>query len=255
MGRRTSYPPGTPCAVDLVTPDVAAAKDFYGRVFGWTAEDLPHAYTAFRRDGAVVAGAVALPADQQAAGSPPAWTTYVCVQDADASAARATELGGSIVGPGFDIEGAGRGAALADPQGAVLLLWQPTGFAGAEVVNEVGAWTWGDLQTPDPIAATPFYRELFGWTIAEVPGSDGAYFSIGLDGRRIGGVMPAPPGVERPFWAVYFGVDAVDAALEEVQAGGGTLVAGSIDVPAGRFAVATDPQGAVFCLVEGSFDD
>src|SRR5215218_7357946 len=60
MGRRSHYAPGTPCSVDLVTPDVATAKDFYRRVFGWESEDLDHGYTVFRHGGGTVAGAYTL---------------------------------------------------------------------------------------------------------------------------------------------------------------------------------------------------
>jgi predicted enzyme related to lactoylglutathione lyase len=255
MGRRTTYSPGTPCAVDLATPDRDAAKAFYDRVLGWDAEDLEHGYTAFRRDGALVAGAIALTPAAQAAGAPPAWTTNVAVADLDASLARVTELGGAPVGEGYDIPGAGRGAAFTDPQGAVLLLWEPRGFAGAELVNAVGAWAWNDLQSPEPAAAAPFYEQLFGWAITEVPGSGGAYRMIEHEGRAIGGFMEAPPGVTEPYWNVYFGVEAVGTALEHVEAAGGERVIGPTVVPAGRFAVARDPQGATFSFVESDFDD
>jgi predicted enzyme related to lactoylglutathione lyase len=254
MGRRTTYTPGTFCAVDLVTPDREASKAFYGGLLGWTAEDLDHGYTAFRQDGAVVAGAVALSPELQAAGSPPAWSVYVRVEDLDATVGRAVALGGSQVGEVFAIPGAGRGAAIADPQGAVLLLWEAAGFEGAELVNANGAWAWNDLQTRDPEAAVPFYEALLGWELTPVEESDGAYWTLANDGRTIGGVMRSTL-VPRPFWTVYFGVDDVDAALERVAAGGGTTLLEPIAVPAGRFAMALDPQGAAVCLFEGDFED
>jgi len=255
MGRRSHYAPGTPCAVDLVTPDVATAKDFYRRVFGWESEDLDHGYTVFRHDGGTVAGAYPLTQEMAQAGTGPAWRTYVAVADLDASAARVAELGGALEDEPFAVPGAGRGVAFTDPGGAELSLWQADGFVGAEVVNEVGAWAWNDLQTPDPPAAVPFYEALFGWEIREVPGSGGAYWSVGLDGRPLGGVMQAPPATPRPSWNVYFGVMSCGATLEHVDVAGGERVAGPLDVPAGRFAVAMDPLAATFSLVEGRFDD
>lgn len=254
MGRRTTYTPGTFCAVDLVTPDREGSKPFYGELLGWSAEDLSHGYTAFRLDGALVAGAIELTVEQQAAGSPPAWTTYVRVDDAAVTAARVTELGGSLVGEVFDIPEAGRGVAFADRQGAVLLAWEARGFEGAELVNESGAWAWNDLQTPDPDAAVPFYEALFEWDIEPVEESGGVYWTIANDGRTIGGVMRSTQ-TPRPFWTVYFGVDDIDAALERVATGGGTTLLEPIAVPAGRFAMALDPQGASVCFVEGDFDE
>jgi predicted enzyme related to lactoylglutathione lyase len=254
MARRTSYLPGTFCAVDLVSPDREGSKAFYAELLRWTAEDLSHGYTAFRRDGALVAGALELTAGEQAAGTPPAWTTYVATDDLDTSMARVTDLGGALLGEPFVIPQAGRGVAFADPQGAVLLLWEADGFAGAEVVNEVGAWAWTDLQTPDPEPALPFYEGLFGWTITPVEESGGLYWTIDNDGGRIGGIMRSAQA-PRPFWTVYFGVEDVDDALEGVALGGGTTLLEPISVPAGRFAAAVDPHGAALCFVEGEFDD
>jgi uncharacterized protein len=254
MARRTTYPAGTFCAVDLVTPDREGSKEFYAALLGWTAEDLQPGYTAFHYDGAFVAGAIELSTEMQTAGSPPAWTTYVRVDEVAVTAARVTELGGTLLGEVFDIPEAGRGVAFADRQGAVLLAWEAGGFEGAELVNENCAWAWSDLQTPDPEAAVPFYEALFEWDLVPVEESDGAYWSIASHGRTIGGVLRSTQA-PRPFWNVYFGVDDVDAALERVAAGGGTTLLEPVTVPAGRFAMALDPQGAAVCLVEGDFDD
>jgi predicted enzyme related to lactoylglutathione lyase len=254
MARRTTYPAGTFCAVDLVTPDREASKAFYADLLGWTAEDLDQGYTAFRRDGALVAGAFELTPELLAAGAVPAWTVYVRVDDLDATLRRAAELGGAVRGEAFTIPGAGRGAAVADPQGALLLAWEPTGFEGAEVVNESGAWAWNDLQSSDPEAAIPFYEGLFGWELTPIAASDGRYWSLVNDGRAIGGFMRSPQ-VPHPFWTVYFGVDDLDEALERVAAGGGTKLLDPITVPTGRFTMALDPQGAAVCLLEGDYDD
>jgi predicted enzyme related to lactoylglutathione lyase len=256
MGQRTDYAPGTPCWVDLTTTDVADARRFYGEVLGWTAREAPAIdYTFFEREGAAVAGLHALADEQRAQGVAPAWSTYVRTDNADATAARAAGLGATVLGEGVDIPGAGRLAALADPQGALVLLWQPREFPGAAVVNEIGAWAWNDLQTTDPEGAAPFYEALFGWATAEVPGSGGVYRSVALEGRPIGGIMRAQQPIAQPYWTIYFGVDDADAALERVTAAGGRTLAEPMAVPSGRFAVAQDPQGAAFCVVDGQLDD
>jgi predicted enzyme related to lactoylglutathione lyase len=255
MGQRTTYTPGTPCWVDLTTPDVEAAAEFYGAVFGWTVREVvPDAYAYFERDGAVVGGLSPLGEEQRAAGMPPSWSMYVAVEDVDAAVARAAELGGAVVVPVLAVEGAGRMAAVADPGGGVLLLWEAGGFEGAEVVNDVGAWAWDDLQTGDPAAAAPFYEALFGWTITPIPGAEGAYSSIAHEGRNIGGVMRATREIAQPYWTVYFGVEDVDVTLALVGGAGGRTIVEPMAVPSGRFAVALDPAGAVLCLVEGEFD-
>jgi predicted enzyme related to lactoylglutathione lyase len=256
MGRRTTYSAGTPNWVDLTTSDLAGAQAFYGAVFGWkTREVMPGFYSYFvDHDGAIVAGLAELNETQIARGMPPSWSMYVSVDDIDASTARAAELGGTVVFGPEPIEGTGELAAVADPQGAIVLLWEAAPFAGAEVVNGPGLWSWNDLQTPDAEAAAPFYAELFGWEITPIPESGGLYSSIAIDGRPVGGIMRSTQAPQ-PFWAVYFGVADVDDALEAVAGAGGTTLVEPITVPSGRFAVALDPQGALVCVVDGDFDD
>jgi predicted enzyme related to lactoylglutathione lyase len=255
MGQRTTYTPGTPCWVDLTTPDVEGAEAFYGAVFGWSVREVvPGAYSYFEREGAVVAGLSPLGEEQRAAGMPPSWSMYVRVDDVEAAAARAAELGGRVVVAPLTVEGAGRMAAVADPGGGVLLLWEPGGFEGAAVVNAAGAWAWNDLQTGDPAAAAPFYEALFGWTVTPIPGAEGAYSSIAHEGRNIGGLMRATREIAQPYWTVYIGVEDVDVTLALAAAAGGRTMVEPMAVPSGRFAVALDPAGAMLCLVEGEFD-
>jgi uncharacterized protein len=256
MGKRAEYTAGTPCWVDLTTSDVEGAVAFYGALHGWTAREVMEGpYLFFEHEGQVVGGLGLLQDEQRAAGMPPAWAMYVAVPDADAAVARAVSLGGTAVVPPTPIPDHGRLAGVGDPQGGVTMLWEGDPFAGAEVVNEVGAWAWDDLQTPDPDAAAPFYEGMFGWSIAEVPGAGGAYHSISHEGRGIAGLMRATRGIQQPYWTVYVGVDDVDAALvRSTDAGGRTLVEPTA-VPSGRFAVGTDPQGAVFCVLESNAYD
>jgi len=57
-------------------------------------------------------------------------------------------------------------------------------------------------------------------------------------------------------WLVYFGSEDVDASAERIRSSGGTLMVEPMDVPpSGRILVAQDPQGAIFALFAGRFDD
>jgi predicted enzyme related to lactoylglutathione lyase len=106
---------------ELLTPDVAAAKDFYGQLFGWQMQDLPMegtTYTLLSAGGAPVGGIMAPP--KQAGTMPPHWGTYVTVADVDATARQAVELGGSLMLQPRDIPGVGRFCLIQDPQGALL---------------------------------------------------------------------------------------------------------------------------------------
>ncbi|WP_028574620.1 VOC family protein [Desulfonatronovibrio hydrogenovorans] len=106
---------------ELTTSDVDAAKTFYGKLFGWSFEDMPMegmTYTMARADGGEVAGIMTLP--PEAGSMPPAWTTYVTVDDVDAAAKMAVALGGQIFVPPQDIPEVGRFCVISDPQGAFI---------------------------------------------------------------------------------------------------------------------------------------
>src|SRR6266545_414589 len=190
MGERTRYDPGTFCWVGLATSDVAAAKAFYRSLFGWQAEDLDAgaagAYTTLRRGGEEVAILYRQQPQARAAGAPPHWTSYISVEDADATAARAEELGGAAVfrAP-FDVLDAGRVAAIRDPTRAIVSLWQPRSRIGATLVNDTGALCWNELATTDVERARSFFAELLGW---DYETDDSGYVSVKNAGTLNGGM-------------------------------------------------------------------
>ena len=255
MGERTSYPAGTFSWSDLQTDDLDRAKSFYADLFGWSYDDIPIGEGAVYSMAKVQGKSVAGLGERQDESIPPHWNVYVTVDDADAVAARAGELGANVIAPPFDVFDAGRMAAFADPQGAILSIWQARQSIGAELVNEVGALTWNDLMSPDIPAASEFYGQLFGWDISEIEGAEGQYWSITNDGRMNGGIMSTPEG-GHPVWNLYFAVEDVDAAIAKAGELGGRTIAPRMDVPNGTsFAVLSDPSGAVFSVAAGPMDD
>jgi uncharacterized protein len=124
--------PNTWLMSSLHTPDPVAASAFYGAAFGWQAESMG-AVTLFRLPGYVGGHAEqALPRDMVAVMAPPDpqvpphWNVNFRVDDADAIAARAAELGGSVMMAPAD-GGGFRSAVLSDPQGGVFSISQPAG--------------------------------------------------------------------------------------------------------------------------------
>jgi uncharacterized protein len=265
MGKRTSYEPGTFSYCELATTDIADAKRFYGGLFGWQHDDVPmpdaEPYTVARIDGDSVAGLTPQQPQQREAGIPPHWFNYVTVESADEAATRASELGGTVHAGPFDVMDIGRMAVIADPTGAMFGIWEPGQGIGAERVNEPGTLTWNDLATNDTEAASKFYSGLFDWSIDElVTGGGPRYWSIsheGSAGGRNGGMRELSREEEGvpPNWAAYFAVESVDDTLAKAQQLGGSTVFGPMEVPTGKFAAIHDPQGAVFSVVEGEFDD
>ncbi len=256
MGERTSHPPGTFSWVDLGTTDADGAKAFYGALLGWEFEDMPvpgaPPYSMAAIGGLTVAALYAKQDDQV----PPLWLSYVTVADADGVAASAAGLGATIVSEPLDVMDAGRMAVLQDPTGAVFAIWQPQRSIGAQLVNDVGSLTMNQLNTSDPQAAQAFYGALFGWTFEQVASGDQDYWSIANGDRLNGGMMPTPQGWDIPsHWLAYFTVADIDASVAEIRDLGGGVTVGPLPIPAGRFAVATDPQGAGFAIFEGRVDD
>jgi predicted enzyme related to lactoylglutathione lyase len=251
MGERTSHAPGTFSWADLGTSDADGAKAFYGGLLGWEFEDMPipdsPPYSMATIGGRTVA-ALYGKRDEQA---PSAWLSYVTVEDADATAARAAELGGTVISEPFDVMEAGRMAVLQDPTGAVFAVWQPRASIGAQLVNEPGAMCLNQLNTSDPDAAQSFYGSLFGWTFRGVESPGQSYWGITNGERLNGGMTESSPSN----WLAYFTSADIDASAAKVTELGGQVIVPPSPVPGGRIAVAADPQGAVFAFVEGRMDD
>jgi hypothetical protein len=252
---------------ELMTPDLEAAKRFYGAVVGWTAQTMPmgnpdddhpegHPYTILEADGAGVGGAMPLSDEHKAQGVPPNWTGYICVDDCDAAAAKAETLGGAVMRPPWDVPGVGRLAIISDPHGAVTAIMKPVPPADARprpARGTLGHGGWHELYAGDVDADIPFYQQLFGWTETGRfdMGPMGAYHLFGNADGQVGGMMTKPAQIPTPVWCYYFEVADVDAAAERVKAAGGAIMQGPMDVPDGsRIVQATDPQGAVFALVK-----
>jgi predicted enzyme related to lactoylglutathione lyase len=273
MSERDGFEPGVPCWVDTLQPDPDAALRFYGGLFGWEFEgrgampgDPPGRYFVARLRGRDVAGV----GSQPAAGAPPeaVWNTYIQVESADDSAEQVKGAGGTVVVEPLDALPAGRLAVVADPQGATFNLWEPRERAGAELVNEPGAWSMSLLNARDAEGAKAFYGAVFGWDCDTFETGDGAITMFRLPGF-VGGEpqQPVPRDVvatmapmsperfpeEAPsHWSVDFWVGSVDSSTERSAALGGEVLAPPYDIPDTvlRQAAVADPQGAAFSITE-----
>lgn len=259
MGERASYTPGTFSWVELATTDQPAAKAFYAGLLGWEFDDNPVGedvvYSMALLGGRYVAAISPQPKQQRDAGVPPTWNSYITVQSADETLSTARQLGGAVHAGAFDVFDAGRMGVAQDPQGAYFMVWEPRGHIGAGLVNAPGALCWNELASPDLEESSRFYGRLFGWSTAAHEGMDMPYLTItNGDGHTNGGIRKAA-STEPCYWLVYFGTDDLDASVAKVRELGGTALMGPIEMPTGRLAAVQDPQGAVFSLYSGRFDD
>jgi uncharacterized protein len=253
-----SDPAGKFCWYELMTTDTAAATAFYESVVGWRAQDsgLPGmAYTLLHAGEAPIGGLMAVPEEARKAGARPGWAGYIWVADVDATAAKIKSAGGQVHRAPDDIPNIGRFAVVADPQGAIFVLFKD---AGAERPPQPtpgipGLAGWHELQATDREAAFAFYSDLFGWTKTEafdMGDPVGLYQLFATGDAAVGGMMNKMAGVPAPFWLYYFTVADIDSAIARVTNGGGQVIHGPVQVPGGVWiAQGLDPQGAMFALV------
>jgi predicted enzyme related to lactoylglutathione lyase len=253
MPERNSYQPGEFCWSDMGTKDIDAMVSFYTSVFGWKAENVmpPEAsvdYFMMRQNGKDVT-AIGWKNDP----SPQMLGPYIAVTDADATAARARELGANVIVEPFDIDDSGRMAVLQDPTGAVISLWQAGTGIGATLRDEPGSMCWFELNASDLDLARDFYTNMFGYSVDDISDETIAYNVLLLDSlpeeqRSVAGIYSSadlPKG-----WTVCFAVDDADAHVERIRHGGGKVLSEPVDTPYGRFAVAQDPGGATFSVMK-----
>jgi predicted enzyme related to lactoylglutathione lyase len=259
MGERTQYQAGTFSWADVTTTDQDGAKRFYSGLFGWEADDQPVGdgvyYSMMRLDGRAAAAISPQPQQQREAGVPPMWNNYVTVGSADEAADRATQLGATVHAPPFDVMDVGRMAVIQDPQGAFFMVWQARGSIGAEVVNAPGALAWNELASPDPPESADFYGSLFGWRATEMENAPAPYLILWNGERTNGGIRELGAGPAPPHWMPYFGIDELERGLARAGELGGTVLAGPIDIGIAKTGIVRDPQGAVFAVYDGRFDD
>lgn len=243
-----------PVWTDLSTSDPAAARDYYSKVFGWKVEVSPDpqygGYAMATISGKDVAGIGPKQMDEQ----PSAWTVYIGTPDAAETAKKMEAAGGKIIAPVMEVGDQGHMAIVQDPSGAFLGLWQAKNMVGAQGAgaNTMG---WAELNSRGFEKASSFYKKVFGWgeKKSDMGEGMGQYTEFQLSGDSIAGGMemnPMVPAEVPSYWMVYFNVEDVDNAFKKATEAGGKEMLGPQDMPGGRFAIVSDPQGAAFGLLK-----
>lgn len=241
-----------PVWVDLSSSDPQGSREFYAKLFDWDVEvnDDPQygGYALAQMGGKDVAGI----GPSQSPEAPTAWMVYIGTDDADALSERVRAAGGTVVAPAFDVGDQGRMAVYQDPAGAFIAAWQTVQMSGFQT-DAPGAFGWAELSSRDLARVVPFYDSVFGWTAKTSPMGEGQeYTEFQVDGQSVAGGLEMSPGLpaEVPsYWMIYFDVSSVDDTFQRaVSAGASEMVAPS-EFPGGRFAILTDPQGAMFGLL------
>ena len=240
--------------VDLASSDAGASRDFYAKLLGWEIEvneDPQYGGYAIASSGG---GQVAGIGPKMSPGSPTVWSLYIGCEDAETTSRAVEAAGGTVVMPAFDVGDQGRMAVYADPSGAFISVWQSEGM-GAFVSGGESRYGWAELNARGLGKDLAFYKAVFGWDAEVLPMPEGQpdyiQFTAGED--AIAGAMEMNPGMpaEVPsYWMVYFNVADVDKGFKRALGLGASEMVAPRDFPGGRFAIVSDPQGAMFGLLK-----
>ncbi len=252
--RDTAWPTGIPCWIDVMTPDVQAAQQFYSQLFGWQFADHGPQYGGYHlaaSQGRPVAGLGPVMRE----GEPTVWSTYFATDDIALTSDRIRQAGGTMMVEPMEVPQMGHMAIAVDPQGAVFGLWQASGMIGMQRFNEDNAPVWNDLHTTDVEKASQFYAHVFGFTVGDshMPGRQD-YRTFTVEGEGRGGItaLEDAPAEVPPHWLSWIMVADADATAQAATERGATLVAPPFDAPWGRSAIFTDPWGATLAVMQPS---
>lgn len=245
--RRTPWPAGAPCWLDLMVPDIVAARKFYASVTDWTFVDTGPRFGHFQmcRVGdrnAAGMGATMTPA------CPAGWTVYFASEDIEATAALIVESGGSFLLEPTAVGDVCRVAVARDNLGVLFGVFEAGSSIGFEVMGEPGALVWQSGSFTDVARARQFYGAVFGHGFAEIPPLDPQlYGGFTVGGEVIGATVCAPEGAPNG-WTAVIAVADVDEAVDVASGGGATVLRPPEDTPFGRMSTLADPFGAVFAV-------
>jgi predicted enzyme related to lactoylglutathione lyase len=243
---------------ELLTADPAAGAGFYSKVLGWSAQpwEGDADYTMLSHANGPVGGARVVGKDALASKAGPNWLTYVGVPEIEAALAAVKEKGGQVIHPvtavGTD---GGRYAVIADPQGAVIGVYEPGApMSGGGPDSMSPPVVWHELTAEDPVAALQFYKDIFGWEVVAthpMGGEVGTYYLFGKGTTQMGGAFVRGKNLAPswPRWLVYLAVPSVTAAVAAAKAAGGQVLNGPHQVPGGSWiAQVVDSHGVPVAL-------
>lgn len=248
---------------ELMTTDAATAKAFYQSVVpGWslsvgTPEMGGYGFIN-NADCGMTGGLLELTDAMCEHGARPVWQGYLGVDNVDAALLAIEAKGGRTLMPPHDVPNAGRMAMVTDCCGAPFYIMTPTPPPGGgestafSAEKHSGRCGWNELMAGNAANAIDFYTDLFGWSLPDAMdmGEMGKYQFIAHDGVTIGAIMPKFADMPQAMWNHYFWVPSIDTAKAAIEAGGGQIINGPMEVPGGDWIVqGIDPQGAMFALV------
>jgi uncharacterized protein len=253
MDSAAAVHPGKLIWGELVTPDLTAAKRFYGGLFGWTFKDIQTGDTTYvvaKLGDAPIAGLVQRPLQP---GAQAAWLPFLSVADVQEAGQRITQHGGKEVSASRAYRLRGKQAVYSDPQGAVFAVLNSHSGDPPDVLAAPGEWIWGAVMTRDPDADAGFYQDVFGYEVFELPSdARGDHLLLASDNFARVSVNPlAQSQAVQPHWVGFVRVADVQKAADAAKTlGGHVVVEPHQDRHGGMVALLADPAGSVIGVMD-----
>lgn len=253
---------GDPVWLELNTPDVDAAMDFYHRVFGWRFQQ--------RSTGNFVgyaANELPVASFTQIEDADVDWRVYFQVPDVPETTAAVAVSRGRILRSPARVEGLGHLAVIEDPTGAVFALSEASEISGFVLGTGHGQPAWFEVVSNCFQISLSFYHDVLGWNyhfvdddgIMTLEQSEDDYFATnGPTASASAGVVDGMRELiddELPHWRSYFAVNDIDEAVAAVSEAGGTTRGEVTRGILGRQVSVTDPQGGRFVLLEADTEE
>jgi len=229
---------------DLLTDNVPAAKDFYGRLFGWTFETSGN-YTVIRNNGRSIAGI----AEIRGSANNPSVSRWLCtlsVADVDKAVALVAEAGGVVNEGPLDLVNRGKGALVRDPQGAQLMLLYAKDGDPEDEESAMGAWLWHELWSNKTDESLAFYQKL---AVYDFEGDPADYLILTKKGQWRAGIRYVDDSELEMRWVPVVRVaDTEEIAARARQLGGKVLVDPRPTQDGGSVALLSDPMEALVII-------
>ena len=246
-----TYHPGKFVWHDLLTPDAAASRKFYGELLGWTFTPRGN-YLEIHNGTRKIGGIAQVESDTDKQKTAASWLASMSVADVDAAIARVQAHKGKVINGPLDMPLRGRGALVSDSRGAHLVLLHAKDGDPEDRKAEMGDWLWNEIWTNVPDETIAFYKAIGNYS--EVKRSDD-YAILINQGKWRAGVRFSDHDVTIR-WVPAIRVSDPGSLLGKVETLGGTVWIRPGDLPGNPgTALISDNMGALLILQRWTFSN
>ena len=246
-GNTQTYHSGKFVWNDLVTSDVASAKDFYGPLLNWTF-DTDGRYTLILLDNKRIGGILDVqPKDGEFHVA--RWISSLSVPDVNDAVDKVLAAHGKVLRGPEQLGDRGLVALVSDPQGAQFSLIHTINGDPADGPIKEDSWLWHELWTNKPAESITFYQNLAGYTSVE--DLDSSYWILKNESKWRAGVRHlVNPALEQRWVPVVKVLDAKAIATLAKKLGGRVVIEPENPEYNDQVALLADPSGALFMIQE-----